>query len=127
MAIAEIGSPAALDKARLLDMYAPMVRIRTVEDTTSKKFGSRPWRRIPGAPRCWPWRRRPGAPRCCPTRHPTPSSRSTNAGIHLDEVFDLEPLAAGYAEDGVYECMFAAPPLTMTGGVGLPINPQASK
>jgi hypothetical protein len=25
MAIAEIGSPAALDKARLLDMYAQMV------------------------------------------------------------------------------------------------------
>jgi hypothetical protein len=46
---------------------------------------------------------------------------------HLDEMFDLEPLAADYAEDGVYEFMFAAPPLTSTGGVGSPINPQASK
>ena len=50
MAIAEIGSPAALDKARLLDMYARMVQIRTFEDAASKKFGSRPWRRIPGEP-----------------------------------------------------------------------------
>jgi hypothetical protein len=28
-------------------------------------------------------------------------------------------------EDGVYEVMFAAPPLTMTGGAGSAINPQA--
>jgi hypothetical protein len=50
MAIAEIGSPAALDKARLLNRYAWMVQIRTFEDAASKKFGSRRWRRIPGEP-----------------------------------------------------------------------------
>jgi TPP-dependent pyruvate/acetoin dehydrogenase alpha subunit len=50
MAIAETWSPAALDKARLLDMYARMVQIRPVEDAASKKIGSRPWRRIPGEP-----------------------------------------------------------------------------
>jgi hypothetical protein len=115
MAIAEIGSPAALDKARLLDRYARRVQIRTVEDTASKKFGSRLWRPIPGEPRC------------CPTRHPTPSSRSTNAGIHLGEMFDLGPLAADYAEDGVYEFMFAAPLLTITGDAGSPLSPQAIK
>jgi hypothetical protein len=70
MAIAEIGSPAALDKARLLDMYA---------------------------------------------------------GIYPVEMFHLDPLVADYAEDGVDEFLFAAPPLTMTGGAGAPINPQAMK
>jgi kynurenine formamidase len=51
----------------------------------------------------------------------------TNAGIHLGEMFDLDPLAADCAEDGVYEFLVAAPPLTITGGVGSPINPQAIK
>jgi kynurenine formamidase len=51
----------------------------------------------------------------------------TNAGIHLGEMFDLSELAADCAEDGVYEFFFAAPPLTITGGVGSPINPQAVK
>jgi kynurenine formamidase len=49
----------------------------------------------------------------------------TTAGIHLGEMFDLDPLAADCAEDGVYDFRFAAPPLTMTGGAGSPINPQA--
>ena len=70
MAIAQIGSPAALDKARLLDM---------------------------------------------------------NAGIYPVEMFDLDPLVANRAEPGVDEFLFAAPPLTITGGVGSPINPQAIK
>ena len=48
----------------------------------------------------------------------------TNAGIYPVEMFHLDPLAAHYAEDGVDEFLFAAPPLTMTGGVGAPINPQ---
>ena len=62
-----------------------------------------------------------------PNVTPTLSSRSTTAGIHLGEMSDLDPLAADCAEDGVYAFMFAAPPLTMTGGVGSPINPQAIK
>jgi hypothetical protein len=51
----------------------------------------------------------------------------TSAGIHLGEMFDLDPLAADCAEDGVYEFVVAAPPLTMTGGAGSPINPQDRK
>ena len=51
----------------------------------------------------------------------------TNAGIHLGEMFGLDPLAADCAEDGVYEFVVAAPPLTMIGGAGSPLNPQASK
>jgi kynurenine formamidase len=50
-----------------------------------------------------------------------------NAGIWIGEMFDLEALAADCAEDGVYEFMFVAPPLTITGAVGSPINPQAIK
>ena len=49
------------------------------------------------------------------------------AGIYPVEMFHLDPLVADYAEDGVYEFLFAAPPLTMTGGAGAPINPQAMK
>ncbi|MGH9057264.1 MAG: cyclase family protein [Acidimicrobiales bacterium] len=50
-----------------------------------------------------------------------------NAGIHIGEMFDLEKLAADCAEDGVYEFMLVAPPLTVTGSVGSPVNPQAVK
>lgn len=50
-----------------------------------------------------------------------------NAGIWIGEMFDLEELAADCAEDGVYEFMFVAPPLTITGAVGSPVNPQAIK
>jgi kynurenine formamidase len=50
-----------------------------------------------------------------------------NAGIHIGEMFDLEQLSADCADDGVYEFMFVAPPLTVTGAVGSPINPQAIK
>lgn len=50
-----------------------------------------------------------------------------NAGIHIGEMFDLEALAADCAGDGVYEFMFVAPPLTVTGSVGSPVNPQAIK
>ena len=44
-----------------------------------------------------------------------------------EEIFDLEGLAADCAQDGVYEFMFVAPPLAITGAVGSPINPQAIK
>lgn len=50
-----------------------------------------------------------------------------NAGIHIGEMFDLEELAEDCAKDGVYEFMFVAPPLTVTGSVGSPVNPQAIK
>jgi kynurenine formamidase len=50
-----------------------------------------------------------------------------NAGIHLGEMWDMEELAADCAEDGVYEFMIVAPPLTVTGSVGSPVNPQAIK
>lgn len=50
-----------------------------------------------------------------------------NAGIHLGEIWDLEALAEDCAEDGVYEFQLVAPPLTITGAVGSPVNPQAIK
>ena len=50
-----------------------------------------------------------------------------HAGVLVGEIFDLEGLADDCANDGVYECMFVAPPLPITGAVGSPINPQAIK
>lgn len=50
-----------------------------------------------------------------------------NAGIQIGEMFDTERLAEDCAADSVYEFMFVAPPLTITGAVGSPINPQAIK
>lgn len=50
-----------------------------------------------------------------------------NAGMWIGEMFDLEELAADCASDQVYEFLFVAPPLTITGAVGSPINPQAIK
>jgi kynurenine formamidase len=49
------------------------------------------------------------------------------AGIHLGEMWDLEALAADCADDGVYEYMLVAPPLTFSRAVGSPTNPQAIK
>ena len=50
-----------------------------------------------------------------------------HAGMLIGEIFDLEGLADDCANDGVYEFMFVAPPLPITGAVGSPINPQAIK
>ena len=50
-----------------------------------------------------------------------------NAGIHLGEMWDLDALAEDCAADGVYEFQLVAPPLTITGSVGSPVNPQAIK
>lgn len=50
-----------------------------------------------------------------------------NMGLHIGEIFDLEGLAEDCAEDGIYEFMFVAPPLPITGAVGSPINPYAIK
>ena len=48
-------------------------------------------------------------------------------GLTLGEMFDLEALAADCAQDGVWEFLFTAPPLKVTGGVGSPLNPLAVK
>jgi kynurenine formamidase len=48
-------------------------------------------------------------------------------GLTLGEMFDLDELAADCAADGVWECLFSAPPLRVTGGVGSPVNPLAVK
>ncbi len=50
-----------------------------------------------------------------------------NAGVHIGEMFDTEDLAEDCASDGIYEFLFVAPPLTISGAVGSPINPQAIK
>jgi len=50
-----------------------------------------------------------------------------NMGLLVGELFDLEELAGDCAADGVYEFLFVAPPLPLTGGVGSPINPMAIK
>jgi len=48
-------------------------------------------------------------------------------GMTLGEIFDMEALADDCAMDGIYEFLLAAPPLTVTGAVGSPINPLAVK
>ena len=45
----------------------------------------------------------------------------------MGEMFDVAELAADCAADQVYEFMFSAPPLNLTGGTGSPINPLAIK
>ena len=47
--------------------------------------------------------------------------------MSLGEIFDLEALADDCATDGVWEFLFAAPVLKVTGAVGSPINPLAIK
>ena len=48
-------------------------------------------------------------------------------GLTLGEMFDLDALAADCASDGVWEFLFSAPPLKVTGAVGSPLNPLAVK
>lgn len=48
-------------------------------------------------------------------------------GITMGEIFNLRELADDCAEDGVYEFLFCAPALPITGAVGSPINPIALK
>jgi len=50
-----------------------------------------------------------------------------NMGMLVGEIFDLEELAEDCARDGVYEFLFVAPPLPITGAVGSPVNPLAIK
>jgi kynurenine formamidase len=48
-------------------------------------------------------------------------------GLMIGEMFNLEDLADDCEQDGVWECMFCAPGLKVTGGVGSPITPMALK
>ena len=48
-------------------------------------------------------------------------------GLLIGEIFDLEALAEDCSKDGIYEFLFTAPPLPITGAVGSPINPLAVK
>jgi kynurenine formamidase len=48
-------------------------------------------------------------------------------GLLLGEMWNLAPLAADCAEDGVFEVQLVAPPLNVTGAVGSPVNPIALK
>lgn len=48
-------------------------------------------------------------------------------GLTLGEMFYLEDLATDCAADNVWEFLFSAPPLKVTGGVGSPLNPLAVK
>ena len=48
-------------------------------------------------------------------------------GLTLGEMFDLDGLAEDCARDGVWEFLFSAPPLVVTGGTGSPLNPVAIK
>jgi hypothetical protein len=50
-----------------------------------------------------------------------------HADIAFGEVFDLDTLAADCAADGVYEFMFVASPLPLTGATGSPISALALK
>jgi hypothetical protein len=42
-------------------------------------------------------------------------------------MFDLDELAEDCARDGVWQFLFTAPPLRVTGAVGSPLNPLAVK
>jgi kynurenine formamidase len=48
-------------------------------------------------------------------------------GLTMGEIFYVADLAADCAEDSVYEFMFVAPALPITGAVGSPANPLAIK
>jgi kynurenine formamidase len=48
-------------------------------------------------------------------------------GLMLGEYWDLTALAADCAADGVYEFQLVAPPLSVVGAVGSPVNPIAIK
>jgi kynurenine formamidase len=48
-------------------------------------------------------------------------------GMLVGEIFALDELAEDCARDGVWEFLFVAPPLPITGAVGTPVNPFAIK
>jgi hypothetical protein len=48
-------------------------------------------------------------------------------GMTMGEIFYVKDLAEDCAADGVYEFLFVAPALPITGAVGSPTNPLAIK
>lgn len=50
-----------------------------------------------------------------------------NMGLLVGEIFALDELAVDCAQDRVYDFLFVAPPLPITGAVGSPVNPLAIK
>jgi kynurenine formamidase len=48
-------------------------------------------------------------------------------GMTMGEIFQLKELAEDCASDGVYEFLFVAPAIPITGAVGSPVNPLAIK
>jgi len=48
-------------------------------------------------------------------------------GIPFGEIWDLEPISADCAADGVYEFLLSAAPLPISGAVGSPLNALAIK
>jgi len=48
-------------------------------------------------------------------------------GMTMGEIFQLKELADDCAGDKVYEFLFVAPALPITGAVGSPVNPLAIK
>jgi hypothetical protein len=45
----------------------------------------------------------------------------------MGEIFQVKELADDCVDDGVYEFMFVAPAIPITGAVGSPVNPLAIK
>ena len=46
-------------------------------------------------------------------------------GMTMGEIFNVRELAQDCAADSVYEYLFAAPAIPITGAVGSPVNPLA--
>ncbi|MGD0554142.1 MAG: cyclase family protein [Streptosporangiaceae bacterium] len=62
-----------------------------------------------------------------PCKSPLHQIAIPNIGLFIGEMFDLETLADDCETDGVYEFLFVAAGLPITGGVGAPVNPIAIK
>jgi hypothetical protein len=50
-----------------------------------------------------------------------------HTGLAFGEMFDLDALSADSKTDGVYEFMFSASPLPLTGASGSPVSALAIK
>jgi hypothetical protein len=54
-------------------------------------------------------------------------NKTVGRGVFLGEIFNVKELAEDCAADGVYEYLFVAPAIPITGAVGSPVNPLAIK
>lgn len=59
--------------------------------------------------------------------HPVHMVLLRDMGMTVGEMFELEELATDCAADGIWEFLFSAQPLKITGAVGSPITPVAIK